>query len=138
MSVKVGRRWFLKGIGGAMIGLPALGIFAKDAKAQTVDPIRRAMFMWTPNGFNLSTFYPRARFGGGSSAFGALNADSFAARPLDTTSNDTVDGVQRRLFRHPEWGIRNLQPFASRSRSSAACATRAKASSISPTVVITG
>ncbi len=109
----IGRRRFLKGVGGALVGLPALSMFAARARAQAMDPIRRAVFFWTPNGFNLSTFYPRTRFGGGSSAFGPLSSDAFVARALDT-STDLTNGVPRAIFRHPEWGLRNLAPFAQR------------------------
>jgi hypothetical protein len=74
---------------------------------------KRAVFMWTPNGFNVSTFYPRTRFAGGSTAFGPLTVDSFAARPLDT-STGTTGGVPRAIFRHPEWGLKNLGDFKDR------------------------
>ncbi len=62
------RRRFLKGLGGALVGLPALSIFSRPAAAQTTPTPKRAVFFWSPNGFNLSTFYPRNRHGGGSSA----------------------------------------------------------------------
>ncbi|MFO0727719.1 MAG: DUF1552 domain-containing protein [Myxococcota bacterium] len=109
------RRRFLRGLGGVAVGLPMFSLFEQRARAQTMpsDP-KRAVFFWTPNGFNMSTFYPRTRFAGGSSAFGPLGTEAFAARPLDTTSTDTIDGVSRALFRHPEWGLRNLGAFGSR------------------------
>jgi hypothetical protein len=109
----INRRRFLKGIGGVTVALPALSLFSKKGEAQTTDPIRRAVFFWTPNGFNLSTFYPRTRFNGGASAFGPLNSDAFVPRPLDT-STALTNGVPRAIFRHPEWGLRNLGSFSSR------------------------
>ena len=108
------RRRFLKGIGGATIALPALGMLASKSSAQNMPTAaKRAVFMWTPNGFNVSTFYPRTRHGGGSTAFGPLGVDAFAARPLDT-STATTNGVPRAIFRHPEWGLRNLSTFRDR------------------------
>ena len=109
----VSRRRFLKGIGGAMVALPALSMFEKRAAAQAMTPAKRAVFMWTPNGFNLSTFYPRTRHAGGASAFGPITSDAFLARALDT-STALTDGVPRAIFRHPEWGLRNLAPYASK------------------------
>jgi hypothetical protein len=114
--MKLGRRRFLKGLGGALVGLPILSALEpRRARAQAMPTgPKRAVFFWTPNGFNVSTFYPRTRFNGGASAFGPLTADSFAARTLDTGSADTVNGVPRSLFRHPEWCLKNLGAFASR------------------------
>jgi hypothetical protein len=107
------RRRFLKGLGGLTLGLPLLGALSGTSRAQGMpSAAKRAIFFWTPNGFILSTVFPRARFGGGSTAFGALNAEAFAPRALDTSSTDTIDGVPRRHFRHPEWALRNLQPHA--------------------------
>lgn len=97
------RRRFLTGLG-ATVALPAFGRRA-SAQATGRGP-SNAIFFWTPNGFNMSTFFPRTRFG--SSAFGALSSEAFAARPLDTGSGDTVNGVPRSLFRHPEWGLSPL------------------------------
>lgn len=109
-----GRRRFLRGLGGVAVGLPALSIFERTARAQAMPTApKRAVFFWTPNGFNLSTFYPRTRHGGGSTAFGPLTTDAFASRALDTSS-DMVNGVPRAIFRHPEWGLRNLGGFADR------------------------
>ena len=111
--MKLARRRFLKGLGGATIGLPLLS-GPRRALAQTAATPKNAIFFWTPNGFNMSTFFPRARHNGGSSAFGPLTvADAFAARPLDT-SDDQVNGVPRSLFRHPEWGLRRLSGFSDR------------------------
>jgi hypothetical protein len=110
------RRRFLKGIGGAMVGVPLVG-FGRSARAQAMPTApKRVVFFWTPNGFNVSTFYPRTRSNGGASAFGPLTADAFAARPLDTTTTDKFAGtsVPKSLFRHPEWGLKNLGKFASR------------------------
>src|SRR5262245_15143865 len=107
--MKLARRRFLKGLGGVSVGLPLLAAFEKRSEAQMMpSPARRAVFFWTPNGFNLSTFYPRTRFNAGASAFGALSPDAFVARSLDTSSGDQINGVSRALFRHPEWGLRNL------------------------------
>jgi hypothetical protein len=106
------RRRFLKGLGGAAIALPALGMLAKKSAAQGMPAAaKRAVFMWTPNGFNVSTFYPRTRHNG--SAFGPLTVDAFAPRALDT-STQTTNGVPRAIFRHPEWGLRNLGTFKDR------------------------
>jgi hypothetical protein len=113
---RLDRRRFLKGVGGALIGLPILSDASRAlAQAMPSGP-KRAVFMWTPNGFNVSTFYPRTRFNGGASAFGPLTTDAFAARALDTSSTDTAPGtsVPRKLWRHPEWGLKNLGSFASR------------------------
>ena len=106
------RRRFLRGLGGFALGLPLAAGFGRRAEAQAMpgDP-RRAVFMWTPNGFNLSTFYPRTRHAGGNSAFGPLAADAFAARALDTSTTLT-NGIPRGIFRHPEWGLRNLGAHA--------------------------
>lgn len=105
------RRRFLKGVGGATIALPALSMFGGRASAQAMTPAKRAVFFWTPNGFNLSTFFPRTRHAGGSSAFGPITADAFTARALDT-STELTDGVPRAIFRHPEWGLKNLSAYA--------------------------
>jgi hypothetical protein len=114
--MKLGRRRFLKGIGGAMLGLPIVGLGSPARGQMMPSAPKRAVFFWTPNGFNVSTFYPRTRYAGGASAFGPLTADSFAPRALDTTSSDVFAGssVPKSLFRHPEWGLRNLGSFASR------------------------
>ncbi len=106
------RRRFLRGLGGFTLGLPLAAGFGRPARAQSnpADP-KRAVFMWTPNGFNLCTFYPRTRHSGGNSAFGPLTADAFAARALDTSMTPT-NGVPRGIFRHPEWGLRNLSGHA--------------------------
>lgn len=109
---RFGRRRFLKGLGGVTVGLPLLG-YAGRASAQAMSGPRNVVLFWTPNGFNLSTFFPRLRHAGGSSAFGPLSAASFADRPLDLTP-DVVNGVPREIFRHPEWGLRALAPLASK------------------------
>lgn len=109
--MKVSRRRFLQGLGGATVGVPLLS--AGRAAAQTMGDPKNVIFFWTPNGFNVSTFYPRTRHAGGSSAFGPLDANAFAARPLDN-SNDVVNGVPRSIFRHPEWGLSSLAAFADR------------------------
>lgn len=111
--MSISRRRFLKGMGGAVVGLPALSFFSRTAAAQTAPTPKRAVLFWSPNGFNLSTFYPRTRHQGGNSAFGPLTADAFAARALDT-SPDLTNGVPRAIFRHPEWGLRNLGSYASK------------------------
>ena len=111
---KLSRRTILRGLGGAAVALPILSALPSRAKAQAAgDTPKRAVFMWTPNGLNLSTFFPRQRHAGGTSAFGPLGAEAFAARPLDT-GDEVRDGVPRAIFRHPEWGLRNLAGFASR------------------------
>jgi len=109
------RRKFLKGAGGALLGLPTMLGVSRRATAQAMMPEtpKRAVFFWTPNGFNLSTFAPRARHAGGTSAFGPLSAEAFAPRALDT-GNEVVNGVPRAMFRHPEWALRNLGPMASK------------------------
>ena len=106
------RRRFLRGLGGFTLALPIAAGFGRRSDAQVADPIRRAVFMWTPNGFNLSTFFPRTRHAGGGSAFGPLSAEAFAPRALDT-STALTNGVPRAIFRHPEWGLRNLGRHAS-------------------------
>lgn len=108
--MKHSRRRFLSGLGASVL-LPAFGRRAL-AQASPSQP-RNAIFFWTPNGFNMSTFYPRTRHGGGSSAFGPLTAEAFLPRPLDT-SNETIDGVPRSIFRHPEWGLSSLGAYADR------------------------
>ncbi len=108
-----GRRRFLKGLGGAVVGLPMLGRTPEAIAQGAPRPAGRAVFFWTPNGFNLSTIYPRTRHSGGSSAFGPLTAEAFAPRALDT-STELTGGVPRAIFRHPEWGLRNLSGFSDR------------------------
>lgn len=112
--MKLGRRNFLKGLGGLTVGLPVFGALASRGHAQTMPGVpKRVVFFWTPNGFNLSTIHPRTRHGGGSSAFGPLTSQAFAPRALDT-STALTNGVPRAIFRHPEWGLRNLGGFAAR------------------------
>lgn len=105
--MKTQRRRFLSGMGATL----ALPLFRNQAFGQEMGRgASNAIFFWTPNGFNMSTFFPRSRFNG--SAFGRLDASSFADRPLDTSSSDAVNGVPRRLFRHPEWGMGPLSGYA--------------------------
>ncbi len=106
--MKITRRSLLSGLGATVL-LPAFGRRAA-AQAAPAQP-KNAVFFWTPNGFNMSTFYPRTRHG--DSAFGPLTAEAFAARALDT-GNETIDGVPRAIFRHPEWGLSSLGAFADR------------------------
>ncbi len=106
--MKLSRRSLLSGLGASVL-LPAFGRRAM-AQAAPSQP-KNAVFMWTPNGFNMSTFYPRTRHNG--SAFGPLTAEAFAARPLDT-GNEVIDGVPRAIFRHPEWGLSSLGAYADR------------------------
>lgn len=109
MTMSMKRRRFLRGIGGVGIALPFLGLAADSARAAPMPGgPRNAVFFWTPNGPNMSTFFPRARYGGGSSAFGPLNDESFAARPLMS------GGTAPAIFHHPEWSLRNLSSFRDR------------------------
>lgn len=103
------RRNFLRGVAGAAVALPVLGALGERAIAAPLPGgPRNAVFFWTPNGPNMSTFFPRARHGGGSSAFGPLNDDAFAPRPLMS------GGGAPEIFHHPEWALRNLSPFRDR------------------------
>lgn len=107
MSMK--RRTFLRGLGGVGIALPFLGTLTSEAAAAPAPGgPRNAVFFWTPNGPNMSTFFPRARFAGGTSAFGPLTDESFAARALASGS------AAPEIFMHPEWSLRGLSSFRDR------------------------
>jgi hypothetical protein len=103
------RRTFLRGLGGASVALPVLGAIAGRAGAAPLPGgPRNAVFFWTPNGPNMSTFFPRARYNGGSTAFGPLDDAAFAPRPLMPGSSAPE------IFHHPEWALRNLSAFRDR------------------------
>ena len=103
------RRTLLKGLFGTAIAAPFFTTLAHRALAAPLPGgPRNAVFFWTPNGPNMSTFFPRARWAGGTSAFGPLDETAFAARPLMS------GGSAPNIFHHPEWSLRNLSSFRDR------------------------
>ncbi len=103
------RRAFLRGLGISGLALPILSTLPSRAGAAPLPGgPRNAVFFWTPNGPNMSTFFPRGRYAGGSSAFGPLDDAAFAPRPLMPGSRAPE------IFMHPEWGLRNLSSFRDR------------------------
>lgn len=69
------RRNFLRGVGGAALGLPLLSSLSGRVFAAPGDPIKRMVIFFTPNGVNMDDFFP-------SVMNGAITPESLQGRAL--------------------------------------------------------
>jgi uncharacterized protein DUF1552 len=84
---KVGRRRFLRGLGGVALGLPFLETFApRSAAAQAAETITRFGVFFACNGVDVTRWFPKGDFG-------ALTADS-----LIGTANESLDPFRSKLL----------------------------------------
>ncbi|HWO11773.1 MAG TPA: DUF1552 domain-containing protein, partial [Polyangiaceae bacterium] len=83
----VGRRRFLRGLGGVVLGLPFLETLApRSAQAQAAEAITRFGVFFACNGVDVTRWFPKG-------AFGALGPDSLLG-----TANEALDPFRSKLL----------------------------------------
>lgn len=89
------RRQFLRGVGGVIVGLPALDVFHKSASAQSATPPVYTAFMLQQNGAvqgqsEPDMFWPRN--------MGTISADAMLGADSDRTTSELVDYADQLNF----------------------------------------
>ena len=96
MHRRFNRRMVLRGIGGVVVGLPALDVFAPQAKALATGPKIYSAFMLQQNGAiqgrgdDPDMFWPRN--------MGAITADAMAGADADRTTSELADYASKLNF----------------------------------------
>jgi hypothetical protein len=97
-NLSIHRRSFLRGVGGVLVGLPALDIFLPRGRAQAQNAARKiySAFMLQQNGAiqgrgsDPDMFWPRA--------MGAIDAAAMAAADADRTTSELRDHASKLIF----------------------------------------